>query len=459
MSRFASAAFGVAVACATGNVAEIARASAPDHYAFGAQAAAMAGAAAARADGHAAVYYNPAGLAETPGVEVALGYSYNHVALAVGGQDNNVSDVSGIAGGLAVPGRVAGLPFAFGIALQMPDSALSYVHARRQEQPRWELYDARDQLLFLGATLAIKPASWLAIGGGVGFLSATRGRFGVRGRADILSPFDSDLEHEVDADLTAVRFPLLGLRIRHARWGALAVTYRGQSDLDLQIDANLAGVVDFAGIEVPLHYVLAAHAISAFTPQQLVLGASVERWRPWAMTFDITWLNWSAYESPTAAIAADLDVDVPAGLPIAVPTSPAPTAVVPPAFRNTLSFRSGIEYAGLVLGSKRVVFGQREALVSFPLRLGYAFDPSPIPPQRGTTSFLDADRHTLSGGFGATFSAPSDVIRGQLHVDVYGAWSVLPTRVETKSSPADFTGDYEAGGKILSVGAGLRLVL
>ena len=102
MSRLASAALGVAVACATGNVTELARASAPDHYAFGAKAAAMAGAAAARADGHAAVYYNPAGLAETPGVEVALAYSYNHVALAVGGQDNNVSDVSGIAGGLCL---------------------------------------------------------------------------------------------------------------------------------------------------------------------------------------------------------------------------------------------------------------------------------------------------------------------------------------------------------------------
>jgi long-chain fatty acid transport protein len=200
-------------------------------------------------------------------------------------------------------------------------------------------------------------------------------------------------------------------------------------------------------------------SISAFTPQQLVLGLSANRWRPWTLMLDITWLNWAAYDSPTAAIAADLDVDVPPGLPIQVPASPAPSVMIPPYFRNTLTFRAGVEYAALRFGDERVVFGRREALVSLPLRVGYAFEPSPIPPQHGATSFLDSDRHSISGGFGVALSAPFDAVPGQLHIDVYGAWSRLVTRSQRKDNPADFTGDYSAGGNIYSAGAGMRLVL
>src|SRR5437660_19881 len=83
----------------------------------------------------------------------------------------------------------------------------------------------------------------LALGGGIGYLSATRGNFAIRGSANVVAPFDSQLEHQVDADLTPVRYPLAGVRFLWPGWGALGVTYRGESKLDLHISATLDGDV------------------------------------------------------------------------------------------------------------------------------------------------------------------------------------------------------------------------
>ena len=70
--------------------------------------------------------------------------------------------------------RMAGVPFAFGFAFHLPDDRLSRVEALPQTAPRWELYDNRNQRLYLAANLALSPWPWLQIGGGVSFMSSTR---------------------------------------------------------------------------------------------------------------------------------------------------------------------------------------------------------------------------------------------------------------------------------------------
>lgn len=436
------------------------RASVPDSYGFGSRSTAMAGAVTADAADFSACYYNPAGLVAAPGVEVSAGYMYNWQNLRINDVDNEVADVHGLMGGLVAPGELFGVPFAFGIAVHLPDNGISYIHARRQGVPRWELYDTRAQLLYLSANIAIGLFDAIEIGGGIAYLSATRGSFGIRGRADINFPYESQLQHEVDADLTAVRFAQLGLRVPLGEWGAIGATYRGQSNLDLEIDAHLEGVVDFSGIDVPLLYELETKTIASFTPHQVALGVSLQRVDFLRINFDLTWMHWSGYESPTAKIKARLDVQPPEGVSVELPGEPAPTVIVPPEFEDRFVPRIGVEYRIPAYGEPRAVHGHDEprVLLEIPLRAGYVFEHSPIPEQSGVTNLVDADRHTITVGLGAIINAPAEELGGSLHVDVHGMFSVLPERVTIKDNAADFIGDYHADGEIFGIGSTLGVV-
>jgi long-subunit fatty acid transport protein len=437
--------------------ASTASAAVPDQFGFGSRSTAMGGAVTADAKDFSAGYYNPAGVVEAPDVEVSFGYMYNMQALRVGELDNEVEDVHGVVLGLVAPGELFGVPFAFSVGTHLPDDGLSHVQARRQGVPRWELYDARAQLLYIEACLAVRPLPWLEIGGGIGYLTATSVHFGIRGRADLLSPFDSQLEHEVDGDLTAVRYPQAGLRLVLEDWGAFGVTYRGESNLDLEVDALLEGVVDFAGIEVPLLYQLEASTISSFTPHQIAAGISFQRVEDLSLNFDLTWMHWSNYASPVARLFARLEAEPPPGTPVELPDEPLPTIPIPPEFSDTFVPRAGVEYRGVRFGSERELDGKKVALVEIPLRAGYWYEKSPVPDQGGETNLIDTDRHTWTLGAAVGLNKPfDDVLDGSLRLHMHGLFSWLPERSVQKSSAADFIGDYRVGGIIAGGGANLE---
>jgi long-chain fatty acid transport protein len=432
----------------------------PDTYGFGSRASALGGAVSADAADVSGNYYNPAAIVSAPGLTLTLGYTTQHNDLRIDDRDTGVAAVHGLTGGLVAPGKLAGIPFAFGVGAFLPDTGLSRIKALRQETPRWAVYDERASILFLASNLAIRPVLWLEIGGGVAFLATTRGKFAISGTADALHPYDSQLRHEVDADLTTVRYPQAGARIKLPSFGYLGLVYRGESKLKLSLDAHLSGSVNFAGIDVPLRYDLASRTTSAFLPQQVVAGLSYQDAPGLRIDFDLTFVNWAAYESPTAETKAHLAVDLPKGLPIALPPDPKPTAVMPPAFENRFVPRIGIEYLVYTWGAPRVVRGHAEPrpVLEIPLRFGYVYERSPVPPQTGVLNFVDADRHTFSLGVAVTLNALSAVFPGSMHLDVHGQLSVLPTRVTRKTNPADFIGDYRAGGAMQGVGTTLTAV-
>src|SRR5579883_1769880 len=134
-----------------------ARANPLDAFGFGSRGAAMGGAMAADARDFSANYYNPAGLALAHGFEMSIGYMTVQHQLHMNGQDNNVDPVRGLVAGAVVPGRLFGVPFAIGVGLHMPDDRLTRVRALPQSQPRWELYDNRNQRLFIDVDGAISP--------------------------------------------------------------------------------------------------------------------------------------------------------------------------------------------------------------------------------------------------------------------------------------------------------------
>ena len=418
-----------------------ARANPPDTYGFGSRETAMGNAASADTRGFAANYYNPANLARSRGLEISVGYFRADHTLEMNGKDNGVDPVKGINGGLVAPGTLFGIPFAFGLGVHIPDDRISRVRALKQEQPRWELFDNRNQRLFLAANLAIEPFPWLQLGGGLSFMSSTRGTLDISGAANVLRPDDSQLRHEVDADLTAVRYPQAGVRVALGERVALAAVYRGEFQLGLDLNARLSG--DITGLTTAL-YELETHSVNNFLPQQAVLGGSWLLTRDVRASFDATWMNWSAYVPPVAQLDVVLDIPPPSGgwpATITPPQTPAPTRIVPLRMHDRIIPHLGAEW--------RVVDARK--LQGF-LRGGYEYSKTPIDPQTGLTNYVDRDRHTFSVGIGLTARKLARELPASVTLDLHAALSQLFSATTTKASAADFVGDYTARGHILNLG-------
>src|SRR5580658_1230665 len=146
-----------------------ARANPLDSFGFGSRATAMGGATAADTQDFSANYYNPAGLALARRMEISVGYVNVDQALYINGLNSGVDPVRALVAGIVAPGKIAGIPLAFGFGVHLPDDRLSLIAALPQTQPRWELYDSRNQLFYLAANLAVSPWPWLQIGGGASF--------------------------------------------------------------------------------------------------------------------------------------------------------------------------------------------------------------------------------------------------------------------------------------------------
>jgi long-chain fatty acid transport protein len=424
-----------------------ARANPLDVFGFGSRQAALGGAVSADVSDFSACYYNPAGLVRARGLELGVGYFDVEHALSMNGHSSGVDPVRGVVGGAVAPGRIAGVPFAFGLGFHLPDARLARVRALSQDEPRWELYDNRNQRLWFGVDGAIALAPWLQVGGGVTYMASTTAALDVAGHLDLAQPTDSSLRDQVDANLASVVYPDFGVRVDLSPRVALGIVYRGQFSLDLDVNARLqAGAgLGRTGDITTVALALQADTIEAFLPQQAVLGAS---WRPFDVLHanaDLTWVNWSAYVPPVARVQTTLDVPPPAGgwpPGIKPPSAPSPTVVEPIEMRDRVVPHLGVEWRAIV-----------QAGWEGWLRGGYEFAKSPIGPQSGTTNYVDRDRHSVSLGVGLRVPAPAAVLPGEVRFDVHAQLSVLPTALTTKSDPADLVGDYTAGGHIWNVGA------
>jgi hypothetical protein len=240
---------------------------------------------------------------------------------------------------------------------------------------------------------------------------------------------------------TAVRYPAFGITITPNDELDFALVYRDEAKIELDIDAELRGTVDTGILPVPARYELESTTMNAFIPRQLVLGGSWRASKQLSVGLDVTWVNWSAYESPVSQSSSVLDVDVPAGFDL--PPNPKPTKKLDPGFENRLVPRIGLEY--------RLPLRRR---LELPLRAGYVFERSPVPPQTGRTNFADADRHVLSLGAGFIWSEPGEVLPvTSASTRTCSGRSCRPTSRSSKTPRLRWR--LQRGGSQLGVGATL----
>lgn len=421
----------------------IAEGQLPELAGFGSRSIALGGAVSASVEDVSASFYNPAGLVRDDVFRLSVGYFRVVPSLTVNGRSSEVDSFGGVTYGLVIPGEVAGVPFAVGVAGHLPDAYLGRARTVPRQTPRWFLYDNRPQRLFTAAGLAVRPLPWLAVGFGAAFLASNRNELSVRGSLDLnQAERDSRLEHQLQADLGTQRFPQGGIQLTVNPQWSFGLVYRGESKVESTLIANVdASIDELRDSRVLLD--VESVSVSTFVPQQVSLGAS---WTPtarWGLSLEFTWVNWGRFVSPLGSIQADVNAQLPEGSDefVTVPESIPLTLPEPADFSDQLVPRLGAEYKAVLRTDYDIA-----------VRGGYVFENSPAPEQRGISNLIDSDRHTFSFGAGFRLHDLRPYVPGFLNVDIHMTFSWLPERINQQDSLVGPFTDFASQGTMWGVG-------
>ena len=340
-----------------------------------ARAAALADAVVGRAGDTSAIAINPAGIADLDRTTITiLGHAaYYHLDYARTGETATSSDraIGGYGVSLVVP-----LPgpewlrrVRIGAAIHVPSSGIISVDApTRADIPNAPMYDARLERTAATFSMGIALPGHIDIGVGVTVAPSLIGPTSVTYDVDRGPTVDSGVVARLDRDVRFGGSLLLGARWAPVPQFSIGAAYRQGVAL------RASGPIDLRAGSIrandPLDFV------DTFSVDEVAIGLAFQLSPELSLSTDMTWANWSAFRSTRDRI---------------------PT----PGFHDTVSLRAGAEY---------VV--DRWAAI----RLGYAFEPTPVPAQVALSSYLDADRHVLTGGFGVDLEP---LTHTPLHVDLY----------------------------------------
>jgi hypothetical protein len=90
-------------------------------------------------------------------------------------------------------------------------------------------------------------------------------------------------------------------------------------------------------------------------------------------------------------------------------------------------------------------------------RAGYAFERSPVPEQRGLTSFADNDRHVVALGGGVALRGLTSILPKPIRFDVALQLHALVPRTTTKDLSLYPGSGFSSSGYIVHVAAGLEV--
>lgn len=404
-----------------------------DAFGFGARGQSMAGAMVAGADDTSAAYYNPALLAADPRIRIDVGYQLALPRLTVDDRDVGVDPSRGLAIGLAVPGQLLGGRLAVGAGLFLPDQHITRTRTLASNRPRFALYDNRPQRLFLSADLAVALHRDLYVGAGIAYMSSTQGTVALDGVVGFPDPGVSQLDLAIDVDLKTIRYAHLGAAWRARPWLTLGVAYRGGFRLEIDQRFVVTGDVGVPG-QPPVvpdgALALRSRAQDLFQPAQITVGAAARLTPCWQLNVDLAHHRWSAFENPAAHIDIALNLGPFQDLVDIPPQEPLPA----PHFHDIVVPRVGVEHRR---GATR-------------WRAGYSYEPSPAPPQRGATNFIDNDKHTVALGAGVEQPGLGGIVLQPISLDLAVGLTWLPSRDHVKIDVADAIGDYRSGGLLVT---------
>lgn len=356
---------------------------------FSAKATGRGDATIATSSDGSAIVYNVAGIAAQTGVNFYVGASFLSATGSftndADGEKTETDSPMAVTPGMYLTARVhdmvvVGLGFhtPFGSKIQWPAEAPTADEVRSQALRTYFITPSvglnLDKLvpgLQFGAGLDLVPAT-VELKQDI-FFGETRGNatlggnaFGIGGRA--------------------------GLMYRPPSAPALSfgLHYRSQVKLDFDGDGDFDIAEPYRNQLPPDGEI----STSITLPQSLGAGIAVRPNDRIEAEFNAMWMGWSSFE--------ELVVDLPGNQQL----------VSPRKYEDRVSYRVGLEYKAVPN--------------KFDVRVGYMYDPTPIPAEYLTASLPDANRHDLT--IGASYHM------GNYNVDLGFLW-VTPAEKDTGSAP------------------------
>lgn len=377
---------------------------------------------------------NPA-FAAAEGVRARLGYGASLLLLRVNDRDTGAAPVTGLDIGAQAGLRLTSDLFGgVGLAIHRPDKQLASISFRPATEPQFVLYEAALQRLTFDVVGALRYGP-VSLGGGA---SVALGVGGPGVQIDVTQ--DARGPHaggSADISLGYKLAPLVGLT---ARFGRLQVgaTFRGDLAVDLALDSAVK--VGLQGNPLNGDTAVILRGASGYDPARIDLGARVLVARGLRAYAAVEIATYSAAPPPIA----DVKIDVHLGTTPSLPAG----RFEEPRFHDTVSPRIGLEWRSPSPPLSGSFFGG-EPRGPDPwkasLRAGYVYAPSPVPPQRGFTSYADSARHGV--GLGAAYHF-GDVLGIDVTASLAVQIHVLEDRIEKKASPVLPFAEYRVGGEM-----------
>jgi long-chain fatty acid transport protein len=378
-----------------------------------ARATGRAGAVTANPTNASTIHYNPAGVADLEGFHVDAGVSLvgpsARFRLGSTGAETSASDeVFALPQGYVtyrvndIVGLGLGFNEPFGLSVTWPDTSPGRADVRAIEL----------RTFFITPTVAVSLSSWvpgLSLGAGLDLVPAS-----VRLSRDIL--FGTDVGSVVlggTAFGAGARGGLLYRPKGHEQW-SFGVTYRSPVKLSFSGTANFDASPVFR-VKLPPD---GDAKTSTVLPQTLDVGIAVNPLPEWQVELDGNWLGWSSYDR--------LFIELPGGA----------TSIQPKNWKDTFAVRVGTEYT-----LQRRWSG----------RLGFIWDPTPVPDTTLDFQLPDADRYVLTAGVGA---ALTPIVQADL-----GFLWVLPVHRTTGADPYQPTikGRFDISAWVIGLSVGVAI--
>jgi hypothetical protein len=313
-----------------------------------------------------------------------------------------------------------------GFALHIPTRhALALDFPVREDTPFAPLYAGRAERLAVAGGLGVELHPRLLLGAGFTLAPHLHAPTHVRydARRSMGNP-DDGVVVELDRTLKLRASASVGLRAPVLPRLALSFVYHQEIALRATgpNDTVAGGIV----VDDPIDFNDYVH------PHRFVAGAFVAPHETLSFAADVVVDLWSGYRTPQNQIP-----------------SPSP-------FRDTVGARLSAAWT---------------AARGLDLRAGYGFEPSPVPPQRGDTNFLDAHRHALSAGLGLDLLP---LVGRPVAIDVFFRAHVLHAQRATKDPSLLTDADpglpglqidnlgypgFASRGRFLQGGIGVRFLL
>lgn len=388
----------------------------------GASAVGQSIAFVAQADDPSAIFYNPAGLTQLIGTQVSIGTTLidmntDFQSTTGAGSTSSTTDVN------ATPNFYISTSlhnrFAFGIGAFAPFGL--QIEYPSDSPLRFSVTSAQLTVIALNPTVAYQLADKLAIGFGLDFYFAnidaeSRVDFSVLGAPDGFQNFNSDTDQAIGVNA--------GLLYKPTDRLSLGIAWRSGTSFDLEGPLSVTNT--------PLGDQHSQAQVTLKLPQ--VVNGGMAYWpiknqrQTLKVEFDLDWTDWESFDS----LDAKLNSPIFPGTPFQRSRIPSPRN-----YNSTFAYRLGLEY--------RRVYEKQSAS----LRLGYAFDQTPVPNSTFDPTVPDADRHGITAGIGYN--------RGRFGIDLaYQIVIFKDRRVDTDTIGAganpltspSLDGDYNSSAHI-----------